>query len=110
MSCIALWLKLVEDYGTVAEGQHTVLELKVDGPAEDALFYVFTDPFKVTDPVTMADVGYVLRDDGAFVQVCGNVMARCADEFNAAVEGTMIRSCSWFEIIAGISQLYSPVP
>lgn len=69
-----------------------MLQLQVNGSAEDTFFYVFTDPLEVTYAVSVADVGNVLRNNWPFVEVCGNVMAGSTNEFNAAREGAMIRA------------------
>ena len=60
-------------------GQHLALEL---APLLNELVYV----------VFVADPTDVLLDDGALVELFGDIVRRRADDFDAALEGLMIRA------------------
>jgi hypothetical protein len=79
-----------ENHSFIAVQKDAVFDVPADGAGEDDFFEVaaFTD--KVFDSVAMRDANYILLDDGTIVEDFGDVMAGCADQFDAALEGLMV--------------------
>ena len=61
---------------------------------EDDFFEVFAEADEVVDGVAVADVLDVLVDDGALVEVRGDVVAGSADDFDAAFVGLVVGFCA----------------
>jgi hypothetical protein len=62
-----------------------------DTARDNGAFDVGAQTGQVVDAVAVVDAHHVLFDDRPFVEVLGDVMCRCANEFDAAFLGPTIR-------------------
>lgn len=69
-------------------------KVPANGAREDKSFQVATLLDKIRQLVALSDAVYILFDDGAFVELCSDVVTGCADEFDAARERRMIGLCA----------------
>ena len=81
-----------EDYGLVAVKKNTIFNMPADGAREDYFLKIAPFANEVFDGIAMGDAHDVLFDNWAVVEDFGDVVAGCADQFNAALEGLVIRS------------------
>ncbi len=67
-----------------------VVDVVADAFREGGAFAVAAEAGEVVWGVEMGDAFYFLLDDGAGIQVCGDVVAGGADEFHAALVGLAV--------------------
>ncbi len=84
--------RLVEDYGFVSVAKNAALEMPADGAGEDDAFEVASAGDEVFDLVAVGDASYVLLNDGAVVKDGSDVVAGCANQFDSAGVGGMVRA------------------
>jgi len=83
---------LLEDHGLIDIKQDTVFDVPADGAGEYDLFEVAAFADEVFDGVAVGYADYILLDDGTVVEDFGDVVAGCADQLHAALEGLMVRA------------------
>ena len=64
--------------------------MPADGARKNDFLEVAAFADEVFDSVAVGDANYILFDDGTVVEDLGHVVAGCADQFNAALEGLMV--------------------
>src|SRR5918997_1286145 len=75
--------RLLEDDGSVAVHEDAVFEVQPDGACEDAPLDLAPEADEVLDRVAVGDVGDVLVDYGAGVQLLADVVGRGPDGLDA---------------------------
>ena len=69
-----------------------MVQVPLHGAREDHALQIAALLDEAWKLVVLRDARDVLLDDGAFVQLLGDVMAGCADQFDAALEGRVVRA------------------
>ncbi len=82
----------LENHGLIAIKKDAVFHVPANGAGKDDLFKVAAFSNQIIDGVAVRDADHVLLDDGTVVENFGNVVAGCADQLYAALEGLMVRA------------------
>jgi hypothetical protein len=83
--------KALENHRFIAVEKNAVFDVPADGAGEHDFLEVASLADEVFDCVAVGDADYVLFDDGTVVEDLGDVVAGCADQLYAALEGLMVR-------------------
>ena len=83
-----------EDDRLVVVGEDLALGVPADGAGEDDFFEIAALADEVGDGLAVGDADDVLFDDGALVEIAGDVVAGGSDDFDAAGVGGVIGFCA----------------
>jgi len=83
-----------EDDGAVAIDEGAVVDVVADAAGEGGAFAVSAEAGEVCGGVEVLYAFDFLVDDGSGVEVGGDVVAGCADEFDAALVGLLVGVCA----------------
>ena len=86
---------LSEDHSAGPIGQHTVSNVQLDRPRQHGFFQIsadFDQPFGIHG---MVHASHILFDDPSFLELCGNVMGCCPDDFDPPCKGLVLGSSAF---------------
>ena len=84
----------VEDDSAVLVGQQAMVQVPIDGAGENDFFEISPEADESVHALPMRDPDDVLFDDGALVELFGDVVGGGTDDFDAAVVGGLVGSCA----------------
>lgn len=84
----------VEKDGFVSLHEDTVLKVVAEAPCKDGVLDILAEAHHIFDCIVVSDTDDVLLDDGADVQIFGDVVAGGTDQLDPALVGLIVGPCA----------------